>query len=286
MANDSMCVQQTPHSRVPLHPPADDRGVAPGAARHEAAPPPAAHEPKLLVPGPAKDTEAAQKQAKTASQALTVAKLNLAKLVRENAPPAEISAAEHLADIEQEKAELATVHDAIVQREDHEQRLAILRLADNEVTRLLQHPNPSPSAAEKLHFAVNNVLKASKDVDDSRDRFVDAKKMLYAVAGRDVRPAPATDAATDKYPNLVIAKGKFLQATEQFNSSKPKNIKQNLAKVQAAAAEWRTAWAVVRDGAKGRDTEFRNACDVGFAIAQDNFNFVTNPQWVKSQESP
>lgn len=144
--------------------------------------------------------------------------------------------------------------------------------------------DPSSSAASKLHFAANNVLRASKDVADSRDRFVDAEKMLYAVAGRDVHPEPATDAATDKYPDLVIAKGKFIRATERFNLSKPKDIKRNLDHLQAAAAEWRAAWAKVRDGA--RDTELRAACDVGFAIAQENFNFVTDPQWVKSQESP
>jgi hypothetical protein len=274
MPDDPMCVQQTPHSRVPLHPPADDRGVTPGAADHKAAPQPAAHEPKLLVPGQAQDAKAAQKQAETASQTLMVAKLNLAKLVRENAPPAEISAAEHSADIAQEKAELATVQNAIIQREHKEQRSVILRQAEDELAR-----SPQSSAATKRHAALDHIRKASDDVVESRRSFAYAEEMLHKVAGVPMRSDPSTDAATEHYPNLVIAQGKLYRAQDRLNLSQNKDVQQHRAQVREAAAELVTAWRVARaDARKGSDPNLRGACEAGLSFAQDNFDAETHPK--------
>jgi hypothetical protein len=97
---------------------------------------------------------------------------------------------------------------------------------------------------------VGNLLRASKDVDESSDRFNRAEDMLHAVAGV---PAPdrATAAATVRYPSLVIAEGRFYRAVAEFESSEPKEIKRHLAQVQKAAADLRAAWAAARDDAKG-----------------------------------
>jgi hypothetical protein len=272
MPDDPMCVQQTPHSRVPLHPPADDRGVTPGAADHRAAPQPAAHEPKLLVPGQAQD---AQKQAETASQALMVAKQNLAELISsKDATPEQISAAEHSVDIAQGKAEVATMQNAIIQREHKEQRSVILRQAEDELAR-----SPQSSAATKRHAALDHIRKASDDVVESRRSFAYAEEMLHKVAGVPMRSDPSTDAATEHYPNLVIAQGKLYRAQDRLNLSQNKDVQQHRAQVREAAAELVTAWRVARaDARKGSDPNLRGACEAGLSFAQDNFDAETHPK--------
>jgi hypothetical protein len=115
MANDSMCFPQTPHSLVPLHPPADDRAapaggvapprrVAPGVAGVNAVPRPAANEkPKLLVPA-----DKAAKQAEEAYDALERAERTLDALIARKAPSEQIDDARASVYAAQRNAESAT----------------------------------------------------------------------------------------------------------------------------------------------------------------------------------
>jgi hypothetical protein len=296
MTDNSMRVQQPSHMPVPPHPLADDRGIAPanrvgpGGAGNNTAPQPAAREQKLLVPGQAKDTKAAEEQAETDSVALAEAMVNVGNLILNDATPAEISNAKHAANIAQGKAENATRDNVIAQREHKEQRSAIRELVGTELTKLEQevyhNPYPSSSTLTSLEATADRFSQASKDYEESRASLVHAEKMLHAVAG--VPMFPSTDAATEKYPNLVIAEGKFFRALDRLGTVGDSKdvVKQHLGQAQKAAVDLRTAWARARtDANKGHDTRLKHACDVGFGIADANVQTVTNPDFVKAQES-
>jgi len=195
-----------------------------------------------------------------------------AELISKGATPEQISAAGHSVDIAQGNAEVATVRNANMQREHDEQRSDILRQAENELARL-----PQSSAATKRHAVLDHIRRASDDVVESRRSLAHAKDMLYKVAGVPMRPDPSTDAATEHYPNLVIAQGKLYRAQNRLNLSQNKDIQQHRAQVREAAAELVTAWGVALadarkgsdpDPRKGSEPDLQGACEAGLGFAQ------------------
>jgi hypothetical protein len=293
MAGDRICVQQTPHPIVQPHPPAGNpvaapaRGVTPGDPGDNTALQPAAPVPKLRVPGPATDPKAAEKQAEKDTYALADAQKNLAKL--ENATPEQISDADDVIRNARQEAERSTVHNATVQYENRARKLVIVKLADTELARLRnsdQHRSP-PTRAEL--DAWERLYRATDDFVESNDSFVHAEQMLYEVAGVPMlSEALPTDIATEKYPNLVMAQGKFNRASDRLFLGEEKDIKRNLAQLKTAAVEWRDAWAAARDH-EAIGTKLRDACEKGFALADGKVKQVTNemanPDFVKALES-
>lgn len=256
MADDRICVQQTPHPIVQPHPPADDvapargaaparavgraRGVAPGGPGHYTPPRPAAAEPKLRVPGPATDLKAAERQAEKHTGALAK--------VEGKPTPAQSSAAERV-----------VVHNATVQ------------YAERELRRTIWEQSGSS--------------RAYADFLESSVRFVHAKEMLYAAAGIPMAAAPGTEAAVERYPDLVIAEGKFYQQVRRLPSSDPKDVERSLTQLKTAATEWRDAWAVASKApSTADDIKLQNACKTGLALAEGTVEAVTDPQFIKAMK--
>jgi hypothetical protein len=268
----------TPVARQTFHPPvqyppagdpvaAPARGVRRGSAGKHPKPQPATPGPKLRVPGPATDAKAAEKQAERDTSALADARKlvkTLAKL--ENPIAGQISKAAEAIDVAQKEAERTTLLNATAQYENREQKWAIVKLADTELTQLRADPYPSRPTVAKLDAAHDRLQRATNDFVESNKSFIHAKKMLHEVAGIDMphdeRPTDA--AATDKYPNLVMARGKFNQAWDQLTIFGPKDSKY-FAQVETAGKEWRDAWAAARDHEPFGT--IRDACDAGFAYA-------------------
>jgi hypothetical protein len=271
--------RQTLHPPVQYHPAGDPvaapaRGVTRGSADKHPKPQPATPQPNLRVPGPATDTKAAEKQAETDTSALADARnhnKNLAKL--KNPIPEQISKAAEAIDVAQKEAERTTLLNATAQYENREQKRAIVMLAATELTQLRDgNPYPSRPTVAKLDAAQDRLQRATNDFAESDDSFIHAKEMLYQVAGVDMPPVErstdderSTDAATDKYPNLVMARGKFNQAWDQLIIFGPKDSKY-FAQVETAGKKWRDAWAAARDQ-EPFGTKLRAACDAGFAYA-------------------
>jgi hypothetical protein len=188
MAGDPITVQQlphvpvppTPHPPVPLHPAG---GVSPGGPAHNTPPQPAAHEPKLLVPGQAQDAKAAEDQAKKASRGFDDASANIAKLLSKHANPKEISKAERALYIAQGKAEFAAWHNLNVQHELKAQRSVILDQAEDELARaeVDVRDNPSPSTHAKLDAAGDRLRQASDPYDESLASVDRAEKLQHWV---------------------------------------------------------------------------------------------------------
>jgi hypothetical protein len=244
------------------------RGVPRGSAGNHTKPQPATPEPNLRVPGPATDAKAAEKRAERDTSALADAK-NLAKL--ENPIPGQISKAGEAIDVAQKEAERTTLLNATAQYQNREQKWAIVKLADTELTQLRDgNPYPSRPTVAKLDAAHDRLQRATNDLAESNKSFIHAKKMLYQVAGIDMLPR-STDAATEKYPNLVTAQGKFNRALDQLIIFGSKDSKY-FAQVETAGKEWRDAWAAARKHETG--TKLRAACDAGFADADSKLKDV------------
>jgi hypothetical protein len=265
---------QYPPAGNPVAAPA--RGVPPGDPGDNTALQPAAPVPKLRVPGPAKDTKAAEKQAVIATNELADARKhfkNLAKL--ENPTSEQISKAGEAIDVAQKEAERTTVLYATAQYENRAQKWAIVKLAGTELTQLQDgNPYPSRPTVAKLDAAHDRLNRATNDFVESNDSFIRAKKMLYEVAGVDIRffDEGPTRAATEKYPGLVTARGKFDRASNQFLMFGPKDSK-NFAQVETAGKEWHDAWAAARDH-EAIGTKLRDACDAGLALADSELEHV------------
>jgi hypothetical protein len=269
MAGDSMSV-----ARQPLHPPvqyppagnpvaAPARGVPPGSAGNHPKPDRAAAGPKLRVPGPATDPKAAEKQAEKDTYALADAYTNFV-----NATPERISKAEAALETAQEKAERTTVHNATVQYENRARKLAIVKLADTELTQLQADPYPGSLTLAQLDAAHDRLNRATNDFAESNDSFARAEQMLYEVAGVPMLPGGlSTDAATKKYPNLVMAQGKFNRARNRLLLGGERNIEQNYAKLETAAKELDKAWEMACKHA-GSGTKLSYSCHEGLAIAK------------------
>jgi hypothetical protein len=267
MADGSTIVaRQIPHPPV-QHPPAGNPvaapagGVTPGSAGIHSKPRPA--EPKLRVPGPATDPKAAEKQAEKDTYALAKAYTNF-----ENATPEQISKAEAALDTAQENAERTTVLNATAQYNNREQKLAIVTLAKTELKQLQADPYPGSLTLAKLPAAHDRLNRATDDSVESNKSFAHAERMLYEVAGVSMLSGGLpTDAATKKYPNLVIAQGKFNRAKSRLFLGGEKNIKQNHAKLETVAKELHTAWKMACKH-EGSGTKLSDACDAGLAIAK------------------
>jgi hypothetical protein len=283
-------VRQTQYPPVTLNPPADDRGVAParrigpGGPGNKAAPPPAVHQPKLLVPGQAKDAKAAEDQAKAKVDAYSDAWRNLTKLVPNQSKPAEFGEALRSVHFAQWKAESATWHNLNVQLEVKAQRFAIVEQTGDELL-LLQRDagdNPNPSTLAKLDAATHRLGQALKDYDESCASVQNAEDLLRRVPGAFT---PAT--VIKNYPALAGAKDAFYRAVEQLSPFEDKNDSRVQQHLKQAAVDLRTAWEVARDDArtrKGSDPELQEvqeACDRGFEAAAanvENVTFFTTPQ--------
>jgi hypothetical protein len=271
---DDMSVRQTP----PLYsapPPAGNpaaapaKGVTPGSAGNNTKPHRATPEPKLRVPRPATDTKALEQQAKRDTSALADAYMNFA-----NATPEQISKAEAALDTAQENAERTTVLNATAQYKNREQKLAIVKLARTELSQLQADPYPSRLTLAQLDAAHDRLNRATIDLFESNKSFAHAEQMLYEVAGAPMHPGGlATDSATEKYPNLVMAQGKFDRASNRLFLGGEKNIKQNHAKLETAAVELRTAWAMACKH-EGSGTKLGDACDAGLAFAKSEVERV------------
>jgi len=172
-------------------------------------------------------------------------------------------------DAAQKEAERTTVLHETAQYENRAQKWAIVKLADAELTQLQDgNPYPSRPTVAKLDAAHDRLNRATNDFVESNDSFIHAKKMLYEVAGASMLPGGlATDSATDKYPNLVMAQGKVDRALNRLLVGEEKNIKQNHAKLATAAKELRTAWEMAcKHEVSG--TKLGDACDAGLAFAK------------------
>jgi hypothetical protein len=269
---DDMSVRQTPPLYFPP-PPAGNpaaapaRGVSQGGPSQTTAPQPAAHVPKLRVPGP--DTIAAENQAEAASLALKEAKQNLAKLISEHATPARMNAAAASVHIALGKAQVAVRHNLNVQGKDLTQRQLVLDLAENERTRL-EGDYPTPA---KLDDAFDRLGRALNDWTESDARLARAGGLAAAVAS----VAPPVNAATATYTSLG-------DAEDDFNVALYRLEQDGLGQVQGAAVALRDAWGVAGADA-GKGTELQKACDAGFAIAEGIVQGVNDPAFVKAHES-
>ena len=177
------------------------------------------------------------------------------------------------------------VLNATAQYENRARKLAIVKLADTELTQLQADPYPGSLTLAQLDAAHDRLNRATNDFVESNDSFVHAEQMLYAVAGVPMlSEALPTDIATEKYPNLVMAQGKFNRASDRLFLGEEKDIKRNLAQLKTAAVEWRDAWAAARDH-EAIGTKLRDACEKGFALADGKVKEVADPDFVKALES-
>jgi hypothetical protein len=257
MADDSICVRQTPYVAATLHPPADDRGViqagvfGKGAAAHNATLRPVAREPETAGAG-GKGCGAVENQAKAALKGLAEAEQILGELELAKAPEAKIGEAKHRVTIAQRAAERATAQNVKEQQTLRAQRLAARQLADDKLTASERDTrvNADPSTPAKLAAAAEEFSRASHDFSESNTGVIRAELMQEAARGpgaaatrgpdattnRQRAELEATDnfntfeaspgipdksrlsAATERYPSLVRAQDAFDHAVDQFHS--------------------------------------------------------------------